>query len=161
MDKKDFMNEVIAHQGIVKRICRIYQKGKSDQEDLYQDIVLNAWQAFPRFEGRSKFSTWLYRVALNTAISQVRKNRMLRNWVDVEQAAAVEDTHTDDEEILILLRAIYRLDPLEKGIVILYLDGLTYRDIGEVTGLSESNVGVRINRIKSKLKVILANNGLR
>lgn len=161
ISKKLFMREVLAHKGIIWRICKIYRKDKDGQDDLYQDIILNAWESYPRFEGRSKFSTWLYRVALNTALHQNRKNKFLKSWVDIEEAATIMNEEPNNDQILILLKAIYQLDSLEKGIVILYLDGLPYKEIGEVMGLTESNVGVRLNRIKSKLKVILSTYGVR
>ena len=150
--EQQFIAEIIRQKGIIFRICRIYQKEKSAQDDLYQDILLNAWNSFPRFEGRTKFSTWLYRVALNTALHQRRKNRIFENIVGLEHAENYSDQDSQGEQLEKLRAAINTLDTTEKSIVVLYLDELPYKEISEITGLTETNVGVRLNRIKIKLK---------
>lgn len=150
--EQQFIAEVIRHKGIIFRICRIYQKEKSAQDDLYQEILMNAWNSFPRFEGRSKFSTWLYRVALNTALYQKRKNRIFENIVGLEHVENYSDQDLQSDQLEKLRAAINTLDTTEKSIVVLYLDELPYKEISEITGLTETNVGVRLNRIKTKLK---------
>ncbi len=149
---QQFIAEIVRHKGIIFRICRIYQKEKSAQDDLYQEILMNAWNSFPRFEGRSKFSTWLYRVALNTALYQRRKNRISENIVGLEYAENFSNPEGQSEQLEMLRAAINTLDTTEKSIVVLYLDELPYKEISEITGLTETNVGVRLNRIKTKLK---------
>jgi RNA polymerase sigma factor (sigma-70 family) len=156
-----FSAEIVRHRAIILKISRIYGKENGDADDLYQEIVLNAWTSYPGFEGRSKFSTWLYRVALNTALYQNRKNKFAGKLTGLE---VIENTGSDDpenEKRTMLYTAIGQLDPIEKSIIILYLDDLSYREISEVTGLTETNIGVKLNRIKIKIKTLLDGYGAR
>jgi RNA polymerase sigma-70 factor, ECF subfamily len=157
--KQRFSDDVYRHFGILHKICRVYKKDAADREDLLQEILYNAWRSYPRFEGRSKFSTWLYRVALNTALYQNRKDRLAGMWVPLEDKTLNTAGEEDDETLKILYRAIDDLDPLEKSIVILFLDDQPYTEIAEITGLSVNNVGVKLNRIKTKIKKIIAEYG--
>ncbi len=158
---KQFSEEIATHKGLLLKICRIYRGHPDDQHDLYQDIVLNAWRSYPRFEGKSKFSTWLYRVALNTSLHQNRKDKFFGKMTNLEAVENRASEESTDDQINILYRAIDQLDPIEKSLVILYLDELPYKEISEITGLTESNVGVRLNRIKIKMKNILSAYGIR
>lgn len=156
---KEFSEQISAHVGILHKICRSYKRDPDDRDDLFQEIVFNAWKSYPKFEGRSKFSTWLYRVALNTALYQNRKDRFFDRKVELELiqhhvAVEVKEDNTD-----LLWMAINKLDELEKSIVVLYLEELPYKEISEITGLSENNVAVKLNRIKSKMKKILEDYG--
>ncbi len=158
--KQRFSDAVFRHFGILHKICRIYKKNAADREDLLQEILYNAWRAYPRFEGRSKFSTWLYRVALNTALYQNRKDRLTVNIIPLEDKTLNTAGEEDDEALKILYRAIDDLNPLEKSIVILFLDDQPYTEIAEITGLSVNNVGVRLNRIKIKMKKLISDYGI-
>ncbi|HWA32738.1 MAG TPA: sigma-70 family RNA polymerase sigma factor [Cyclobacteriaceae bacterium] len=156
---KQFSEQIYNHLGILHKICRSYKKDQDDRDDLFQEIVYNAWKSYPRFEGRSKFSTWLYRVALNTALYQNRKDHFFGKTVDVELirhnvAAEVKDDNTE-----LLWMAINKLDELEKSIVVLYLEELPYKEMSEITGLTENHVAVKLTRIKSKMKKILEDYG--
>jgi RNA polymerase sigma factor (sigma-70 family) len=156
---KQFSEQISNHLGILHKICRTYKKDPDDRDDLFQEIVYNAWKSYPRFEGRSKFSTWLYRVALNTALYQNRKDRFFGKTVDVDAlreqiAVEVKEDNTD-----LLWLAINKLDELEKSIVILYLEELPYKEISEITGLTENNIAVKLNRIKVKIRKILEDYG--
>jgi RNA polymerase sigma-70 factor (ECF subfamily) len=152
--EKEFLDLMVIHQAIIIKICRAYHKYSVDQEDLSQEIIYNAWRSFSKFENRSKFSTWLYRVALNTAIYQNRKKKFLNKYVDLDLSRNIKIEEPNDQKEY-LFKAINQLDPLEKSIIILYLDELSYKDISEITGLSESNIGVKLNRIRTKIKKIL------
>jgi RNA polymerase sigma-70 factor (ECF subfamily) len=159
--KQRFSDEVFLHVGILQKVCRIYKKDTADREDLFQEILYNAWQAYPRFEGRSKFSTWLYRVALNTALHQNRKDRRSVTMVQLE-SNSVDFFETEEVDTLkILYQAIDHLNPLEKSIIILYLDDQSYNEIAEITGLSVNNIGVKLNRIKTKIKKTMSDYGIR
>jgi RNA polymerase sigma-70 factor (ECF subfamily) len=159
--KQRFSDEVFLHVGILQKVCRIYKKDTADREDLFQEILYNAWQAYPRFEGRSKFSTWLYRVALNTALHQNRKDRRSVTMVQLE-SNSVDLFETEEVDTLkILYQAIDHLNPLEKSIIILYLDDQSYNEIAEITGLSVNNIGVKLNRIKTKIKKTMSDYGIR
>jgi len=157
--EKEFMDKILSVQGILHRICNVYSNTPMDREDLMQDIMMNAWRAYPKFEGRSKFSTWLYKVALNTALMKIRDNKKKEAsvFIDIENIAgtmAGEDRKTDDD-IKQLYYAINRLEDIEKSIILLYLDDLSYKEIAEITGITDNNTGVKINRIKHKLKDII------
>lgn len=133
-----------------------------DQEecrsDLFQDILLQLWKSYPSFNKKSKFSTWMYRVALNTAIAQFRKDK--KNTEDckseIPENISEEQIYEDQEDRRNLVqKAINKLSKAEKAIIILYMDDYPYEEIAEITGMTISNVGVKINRIKTKLQKIL------
>jgi RNA polymerase sigma-70 factor (ECF subfamily) len=155
--EKQFLEDILKSRGIIVRICMIYRKDRADRDDLYQEIIMNAWNAYPRFKGLSKFSTWLYKVALNTALSENRKNKFFGLLSDLDHLKNRESIENTNEDTEMLYFAIEQLDPLEKSIALLYLDDLPYKEISEITGLTESNIGVRLNRLKSKIKSILIN----
>ncbi len=154
-----FSEDTINNLGIIHKICRIYRKDTDDREDLFQEILYNAWRSYPSFEGRSKFSTWLYRVALNTAFHQTRKDKFFGKLAELDKIEYHAAPEPEEDKIEILWRVIGKLDELEKSIVLLYLDELSYKEISEITGLTETNVGVKLNRIKIKMKKLLEHYG--
>lgn len=156
---KQFSEQIYNHLGILHKICRTYKRDPDDRDDLLQEIIYNAWKSYPKFEGRSKFSTWLYRVALNTALYQNRKDRFFGKTVDIEFVQHQMASETKDDNTELLWMAINRLDELEKSIVVLYLEELPYKEISEITGLTEGNVAVKLSRIKTKMKKILEEYG--
>lgn len=147
------MDRIRDHVGILHKVCSAYARSKPDHEDLYQDIVLQLWRSFPSFNGQSRFSTWMYRVALNTALTRVRRPEFLefREGQDLERfPATTPDTETA-EQLALCHRAIRTLTPVDRAIVLMWLDDLSYREIGESLGLSEKNVGVKLSRIRKRL----------
>ena len=156
---KEFSAQLYSHLGILHKICRSYKRDPDDRSDLFQEIIFNAWKSYPKFEGRSKFSTWLYRVALNTALYQNRKDRFFGKKVELELVQNHLQTEQKDDNTELLWMAINRLDESEKSIVVLYLEELPYKEISEITGLTEGNIAVKLNRIKSKMKKILQDYG--
>ena len=136
-------------------MCHLYADSPAEVADLFQEIVVNLWQAYPRFNGRSKISTWMYRVALNTAISQLRKTKRQPQILSVEVLDSGQVSLPDDQSRQ-LYAAIKQLNKIEKAIVTLYLDGFSYAEIAETVGITENNVGVRLNRIKRKLRQLVA-----
>lgn len=157
--EKDFLYLLNAHRGILYKVCNLYLDNVEDRHDLFQEIVLQLWKAFPSFRNESAPSTWMYRVALNTAISNFRKRGKEGKKIELTASELqVPDLRYDDDlnELAIRLReAIECLNAIEKAIILLYLDERSYTEIAAITGISLSNVGVRINRIKSKLKTII------
>ncbi|PWV49871.1 RNA polymerase sigma factor [Chitinophaga sp. S165] len=154
MTKADFLDHTLPHQGIIFKVVNIYADHKEDKEDLLQEIWLQLWLSFPRFRFQSKVSTWMYQVALNTALTYSRKsatrNKHLRN---VATAPPAEDNESGQREQEQLLWAMIRsLPKSEKAVILLYIEGISYREISEITGDSENNVGVKLNRIRQKLK---------
>ena len=160
--KEEFIQQVEENQGIVFKVSKMYCYNEIDREDLFQDILLQLWKSFPNFKGNSKFSTWMYRVALNTAITRFRKEKKQDNEVPVSEFKMdipEGESYTEKEERAnILHRGIGKLNKVEKAIIILYMDDYPYDEIAEISGLTVNNVGVKIVRIKKKLQNIL--NGL-
>jgi len=157
-DIKQFTALVEKHQGIIFKVSRMYCENADCRKDLFQDILFQLWKSYDSYKPEYKFSSWMYRVALNTAISQFRKGRN-RNLDFVgelpENLIADELLKEKEERAIILHKAINQLNKGEKAIIILYMDDYTYEEISEIIGISNSNVGVKINRIKTKLQTIL------
>lgn len=154
--KKEFIRLIEENQGIIFKVSRMYCKQNFCREDLFQEILLQLWKSFPNYDNKRKFSTWMYRVALNTAISQLRSSQKdILNFKEVLPEDIKDETSDKKENSKILHDAIGKLNKAEKSLIILYLDNLQYNEIAEITGISVSNVGVKINRIKSKLQKIL------
>jgi RNA polymerase sigma factor (sigma-70 family) len=159
--EKEFVEMINNHRGIIYKVCHIYGYEKDFKEDLFQEIVFQLWRSFPTFRKESKHSTWMYRVALNTAISQFRKEvrkppqtPLTATHFELPDLNALEA----NDSILLLNQAIQQLTKIEKAVIMLYLEDKSYQEISEIMGITESNVGVKLNRIKIKLdKIIKAN----
>ena len=160
IDKIDniFIQQITDNQKIIHKICHVYCANSEDRQDLFQEVLLNAWRSYSKFSHLSKFSTWLYKVALNTALMHQRNTQKKEKitWLNLEhlQQKAIEPDSQNDQ-IQRLYQAIAHLDEHEKSIVILYLDALSYKEIAEIVGITENNLGVKLNRIKQKLKQLL------
>lgn len=155
----NFIKEIKANHRIIRKVCLIYARSHDDQEDLFQECLYNAWKAFPNFRHEAKFSTWLYKVALNTALYHKRKSKTASLEVDLEFYKHVEYKVNNNDDLAQLYQAISILNAIEKSVVLLYLEGLNYKEIGEITGFTENNIGVKLNRIKEKLKKIMTTDG--
>lgn len=160
MSLKDrFIEEIKANHRIIRKVCLVYAQTKDDQDDLFQECLYNAWKAFPKFRNDAKFSTWLYKLALNTALYHQRKNKFSSMEVEIELAKNPKIELEDNDNFEQLYHAIMILNPIEKSVILLYLEGLSYREIGEITGFTETNIGAKLSRIKEKLKKILTKDG--
>ena len=148
-----FLKDIQQHQNIIYKVCNLYRDRREDQEDLFQEIVYQLWKAYPGFKGESKLSTWMYRIALNTAIAAYRKPKIDITYPEElpDHMPYASDTNSSENEQL-LFRALRTLTDAEKAVISLYLEDYSYQEIAAITGLTESNVGVRLNRIKTKLK---------
>lgn len=159
--ESDFEARLQAHAGIVRKVAGSYAWTPHDREDLMQDIVAALWHAWPRYDATRAFSTWMYRVALNVAVSHVRdETRVRRHHVAYDAAlhdaeAAPHDAE-QDQQLALLQRAMQALDPLNRALLTLHLDERSHREIADVLGLSESNVGTKLNRLKDRLRAVLA-----
>lgn len=142
------------HEGIIFKISRAYCDTSVDQKDLYQDIVLQLWKSFDGFRGESKISTWMYRVALNTAFAFLRKEKRKGQKVSVDHIQIAYEPHDSilEERIKEMYIQIRALGEIERGIMLLLLEGKKYEEIAEITGFSKTAIGTRISRIKEKLK---------
>ena len=158
----EFVDLVYQHQGILHRVCSVYESLPEDREDLYQEILMQSWRSFASFNGQSKFSTWLYRVALNTALSR-RRNAPSKREVASQTATsvdlAVDECSDSDSDVELLHQCIQELPMLNRAIILLYLEQHTYEEIAEITGLSRANISVRLVRIKDELRQLLLAKG--
>ena len=152
--EKDFLKAIHKNQALIYKVCHIYRDTKEDKEDLFQEITYQLWRSFPKFEGKSKVSTWMYRIALNTAMASFRKPKIKYSETKKLPDIPSELSH-EDERREQLFSAIKKLDDAEKAIISLYLDGLDISEIAEITGITNNNVSVRLNRIKNKIKTLI------
>lgn len=154
--EKEFLEVIHDYQKIIYKICRLYRDGIEDQEDLFQEIVYQLWKSYPGFKGASKVSSWIYRIALNTAIAVYRKSKIrIDHYQEFPEHIHPSDERSVSENEERLFWALRQLNDSEKAIISLYLEDFNYQEMADITGLSQSNVGVRLNRIKNKLKEIL------
>lgn len=153
--KPEFIQTIKDNEGIIYKITRVYTNNKEAQKDLYQEIVYQLWKSYDSFKGKSKISTWIYRIALNTSIAHL--NREKRNVPSVSlnfdlMNRADEKDSILEERLQLLYAHISKLSVIEKGLILLYLEGKNYDEIASITGFTNSNVGTRLGRIKQKLK---------
>jgi RNA polymerase sigma-70 factor (ECF subfamily) len=151
---EQFLVLIREQERLIYKVCSIYSTDTEDRKDLFQEIILQAWTAFPRFQNASKISTWLYRVALNTAINHERKSKKKLTIPFPGLLNNIEDRLTPGyvEEYKILQQLIATLPALEKALILLYFEDRPHQEIAEIMGISVSNVGTRLGRIKDKLK---------
>jgi RNA polymerase sigma-70 factor (ECF subfamily) len=149
-----FIDLLNKHQRIIHKVCTLYMDNPADREDLFQEITLQAWKAYGSFRGEAQFSTWLYRVALNTAITFFRKDKRKPRMVydDTNHERAAEADTQIEEQVIAMYKAIGELSKIDKALVMLYLEDYSYQQIGEMMGITANNVAVKMNRIKTKLK---------
>jgi RNA polymerase sigma-70 factor (ECF subfamily) len=156
-DTQQFTSIILEHRALIYKVSRVYVDDSEDQKDLYQEIVYQLWKSFGNFKGNSKISTWMYRVAMNTAIAFLNKskrNRSVFSKVDFPDIP-VESTSDVEVQTQQLYQAIKLLNIAERGIILLYLEGKNYKEVAEITGYTESNIGTRMARIKQKLKELI------
>jgi RNA polymerase sigma-70 factor (ECF subfamily) len=153
--EKAFVDMVNNNRALIFKVCNVYCSDAENRRDLFQEIVLQLWKSFPHFRQASSISTWMYRIALNTAVSNFRKESRKPESIPISlQDFEIPDMTTarDERERRTALHlTIDKLTPFEKAIIMLYLDEKTYEEISEIIGISTGNVGVRLNRIKNKL----------
>ena len=165
MTQEEFVRQVEANEGIIQKICRLYGHTKPDRDDLFQEIVVQLWRSVPKFRGQSKFSTWVYRVALNTAISDFRRKRrrpaLSEAGLDCLEISSVPgDTISDadkEEQLNALYAAIRHLTEIDKAIVMLYLENKSYEEMEDILGINSNSLRVKMNRIKEKLRQLTKN----
>ena len=157
--EKEFLQIIQKNQGIIHKVCNMYCDLEEDRNDLFQEIVAQLWKSFPSFRNESKFSTWMYRVALNTAITTFKKDKRRpdQNRLTYENFQIAEDKYDaeTEESIKHMHRAVVQLTGIEKSIVLLYLEDKKYEEIAEITGITQNYVRVKMNRIKKKLKKLM------
>jgi len=157
--EKEFLDIVGANQGIIHKVCNIYCDDEEDRNDLFQEILAQLWKSYPSFRKESKFTTWMYRVALNTAITSFKKIRRQPGFNRLsDQNLQIADEMSSlemDENIALLKQAVSKLSGIEKLIILLFLENKNYEEIAEITGITQNYVRVKMNRIKKKLKLLM------
>ncbi len=157
------MRLVGAHKGMLYKICRLYQDREEDRRDLLQEIMVQLWVSYDSFRGESTFSSWMYRVALNTAIVFLKKGRRERDRVIhavyPDLAEELRPVGEQEERLAIFYLALARLDRLEKALIFLYMEGHAGRDMAEILGISHVAVRVKLSRVKDKLQTIIKTMG--
>ncbi len=154
-----FISEFEKNQNIIHKVCRIYTSNRTDHNDLFQEITIQLWKAYPKFRGDAKFSTWMYRIGLNTAITLFRKSKRQVQTQDFDSVlykiASTDYDDTEEQQLKLMYEAIHQLSDIDKALVFMYLEDKNYEEISETLGLSQVNARVKMNRIKTRLKKIL------
>lgn len=162
MEKDKFISVIKDNQKLIYKICYSYCSNKENRKDLQQEILLQLWSSFSKFDGRVKISTWIYRIALNTAISFYRKDSKHSKKSDSLDESIISISNLEietekDENISMLFHFIEQLNELDKALILLYLDDNKYNEIADILGISETNVATKISRIKKRLKTQFSN----
>jgi len=157
----EFETKLKDYKLLIYKVCRMYANIHDDIQDLYQDIIIQLWKSYPKFRGEAKFSTWLYRIAINTALTNFRKQKRNIQTSDVElqniQIPYEENIGLKEEQHQQLYAAIHQLNDVEKSIVMLYLEDKSYDEMEEILGISNATLRVKMNRIKDKLRTFTNN----
>lgn len=156
-NQEEFLKIISAYQGIIHKVNLIYFRSDADKQDNFQEIVYQLWRSFPSLKDKSKLASWIYAVAINTSISKIRKDSRLVFTDDVPETPHTEtiDNIDRDNNYQKLLNALQKFKEIDRSIMLLYLEDYSYNEIGEIIGISSSNVGVRINRAKKQLEKLL------
>lgn len=160
--EKEFLELVEAHKGIIHKISRMYMDTEDDQQDLTQEIIYQLWKSYDSFQHQSRFSTWMYRVALNTALVFFKKEKRKMSVTDtIPEHIAMEENVTATKELQLthFYRAVQKLERLEKALVFLHLENYSHKEIGENLGISEGNARIKLSRAKDKLKELIKKQG--
>jgi RNA polymerase sigma-70 factor (ECF subfamily) len=161
---EEIIQKIEEFQPLIRKVCLMYAQNRAESDDMFQEICIQLWRAYPQFKGESKFSTWLYRVSINTAISWIRKEKKHRlTDIENEKMFGVHDDtpfyveQEKREQVSALHRAIKKLNDVDRTLVLLYLEEVAYAEISEILGLTVNNIKVKMNRVKKRLKKLMEN----
>ena len=140
------------HKNTIYTVCFMFSKDSDEVNDLFQEVLINLWQGFASFEGKSKIDTWIWRVSFNTCISQERKKKRTSAIPLSMEIDLFNDKDDDTKQVKMLYERIHRLQPFDRAIVLLWLEGMPYDEIAAIVGITPKNVSVRLYRIKEELK---------
>jgi RNA polymerase sigma-70 factor (ECF subfamily) len=159
--QQEFLEKIESHKGMIFKVSKMYVDHQEDREDLYQEIVFQLWKSYQKFEGKSQFSTWLYRVSLNTALTFLKSEKRKPDNAFLHENLDVAEESQDDKEVQLQLfyKAVHELNPIEKALIFLFLEGQNHKEISENLGISEVNARVKLNRTKEKLQQIIKKYG--
>lgn len=148
-----FIGYMEEHRGILLKIARVYASQPVDREDLVQEMIFQLWRSYQSYQPDKRFSTWMYQVCLNTAISYFRRKDREPEWTELpEERIEQAQNHTEEDRFALLEKAINTLGEMDRALILLYLEARSYREIAEIMGISETNVSTRLSRIKDKLR---------
>jgi len=151
--EKAFIELIRENERLIYKVCSVYVSDEFPMTDLYQEVIYNLWKSFPKFRNECSVSTWMYRIALNTCITGVRKELKRPQHIPIaELKELLIEPETLEENIREMYKLIYKLGTLERAIILLWLEEKSYQEISEITGLTVNNIAVKLNRIKEKLK---------
>ncbi len=152
----EFLQLVQSHQGLLHKVCHLYENNTADREDLFQEMILQLWKSYGSFRGEAKVSTWIYRIALNTALSSIRKNkrRISVSYPEIipHEIADEKNDTIQEEKLQFLHQAVACLSEIERALVMLYIEEKNYDEMEEIMGISSGTLRVKMNRIKEKLR---------
>ncbi|MGA9651224.1 RNA polymerase sigma factor [Pedobacter sp.] len=157
-----FLTLINQHKAIIHKVSKMYMNKVEEQQDLFQEIVMQLWKAYPTFKGNSKFSTWMYRVALNTALVYFKKDKRKVDKTPLDENIDIIDVNESElkeEKLAYLYKAVQELNSIEKALIFLFLENQSHKEIAENLGMSEVNARVKLNRTKEKLQFIIKKNG--
>ena len=158
--EKEFIDTINAHQGLIHKVCLMYESDAEAREDLFQEIVLQLWKSFDSFRGEAKITTWMYRIALNTAISGLRKRKRKIVTEEIHEHhlnISDQSRNTDQEDNFKRLQwAIRKLSEIDRAMVMMALDEVPYDEIAQTIGITQNNVRVRMNRIRERLRKLMS-----
>lgn len=156
MSEKDFLEQVRENQGIIYKLVGLYASDAEEKKDLYQEVLLQAWKGWPSFRGEAKFSTWLYRICLNTILTQKRKANLVDYKDSLEAISpSVQHSSIQKEEVAGLQKAIRQLSETDRAIISLHFDGYDNSEISEILGITANHVAVKLHRCKQQLTNLL------
>ena len=160
--EQEFLTRIESHKGILYKVSKMYMDNYDDQQDLFQEIVCQLWKSYDSFRNESQFSTWMYRVAVNTAIVFLRKEKRKVDKYEIASENIKDDegdSHIKESQLDHFYKAVQKLEKIDKAIIFYQLEGFSHKEIGENLGISEGNARVKLNRAKEKLKEIIKNQG--
>ncbi|WP_426483562.1 RNA polymerase sigma factor [Flavobacterium sp. 2] len=160
--EQEFLNRIESHKGILYKVSKMYMDNYDDQQDLFQEIVCQLWKSYDTFRNESQFSTWMYRVAVNTAIVFLKKEKRKVDKYEIASENIKDDegdSHIKESQLDHFYKAVQKLEKIDKAIIFYQLEGFSHKEIGENLGISEGNARVKLNRAKEKLKEIIKNQG--
>ena len=152
--QEEFLKMLSAYQGVIHKVNQIYFKSKADKEDNFQEIVYQLWRSFPTFRNKDKPASWIYAVAINTSISKIRKDSHIEFSDTVPDIAIVDpcDQHEQNENYQRLINTLHELNEIDRSIMLLYMEDYSYEEIADIVGMSSSNIGVKVHRLKAQLQ---------
>ena len=159
MSNDFYISSILPYSGIIIKICRAYTDSQEDFEDYYQEVCLQIWRSRDKFRGDSKWSTWIYRLSLNICLTLIKKKKKTRQYFNNDAVNQYEEGEENsafsNENLNFLYEAIKRLSEIDRAIILLYLEEKPNKEIAEIIGTTPNNIGVRVNRIKERLKKLL------